>query len=137
MRNEELDMKSLITPLQMRDMEGRYFAETGTPSIDLMERAARALNVAVARHFGLERTVYFACGPGGNGGDGYACARMYAKIGGKCALFPSAPPRTPDAIKNRELALAMGIPELPPDAEAASPDVWVDALYGTWTSHRD
>ena len=134
MRNEELDMKSLITPLQMRDMEGRYFAETGTPSIDLMERAARALNVAVARHFGLERTVYFACGPGGNGGDGYACARMYAKIGGKCALFPAAPPRTPDAIKNRELALAMGIPELPPDAEAAAPDVWVDALYGTGLS---
>ena len=127
-------MKSLITPLQMRDMEGRYFAETGTPSIDLMERAARALNAAVARHFGLERTVYFACGPGGNGGDGYACARMYARIGGKCALFPAAPPRAPDAIKNRELALAMGIPELPPDAEAAAPDVWVDALYGTGLS---
>ena len=126
-------MKSLITPAQMRDMEGRYFAETGTPSIDLMERAARALNVAVARHFGLERTVYFACGPGGNGGDGYACARMYAKIGGKCAVFPAAPPRTPDAIENRRRALAMGIPELAPD-DASAPEIWVDALYGTGLS---
>ena len=36
-------MRSLILPHQMRDMEQRYFAETGTPSIDLMERAARAL----------------------------------------------------------------------------------------------
>ena len=127
-------MKSLITPAQMRDMEGRYFAETGTPSIDLMERAARALNVAIARHYGLERTVYFACGPGGNGGDGYACARMYAKIGGKCALFPASPPRTPDAIRNRALALAMGIPEFTPDADAPAPEVWVDALYGTGLS---
>jgi len=127
-------MKPLITPQQMRDMEGRYFAETGTPSIDLMERAARALNVAIARHYGLERTVYFACGPGGNGGDGYACARMYAKIGGKCALFSAAPPRTPDAIENRERALAMGIPELSPDADAPAPEVWVDALYGTGLS---
>ena len=64
-------MKSLITPAQMRDMEGRYFAGTGTPSIELMERAARALNVAIARHYKLERAVYFACGPGGNGGDGW------------------------------------------------------------------
>ena len=127
-------MKSLITPAQMRDMETRYFAETGTPSIELMERAARALNVAVARHCGLERTVYFACGPGGNGGDGYACARMYAKIGGKCAVFPAAQPRTPDAIENRRRALAMGIPELAPDADAPAPDVWVDALYGTGLS---
>jgi len=127
-------MKPLITPQQMRDMEGRYFAETGTPSIDLMERAARTLNVAIARHYGLERTVYFACGPGGNGGDGYACARMYAKIGGKCALFPASPPRTPDAIRNRALALAMGIPEFTPDADAPAPEVWVDALYGTGLS---
>jgi NAD(P)H-hydrate epimerase len=127
-------MKPLITPAQMRDMEGRYFAETGTPSIALMERAARALNVAIARHYGLERTVCFACGPGGNGGDGYACARMYAKLGGKCALFPASPPRTPDAIENRERALAMGIPELAPDADAPAPDIWVDALYGTGLS---
>lgn len=127
-------MKPLITPAQMRDMEGRYFAETDTPSIALMERAARALNVAIARHYGLERTVCFACGPGGNGGDGYACARMYANIGGRCALFPASPPKTPDAIENRERALAMGIPELAPDVDAPAPDIWVDALYGTGLS---
>ena len=107
----------------MRAMEQRCFAGTGTPSIELMEVAARSLNVAIARHYGLEKTVYFACGPGGNGGDGYACARMYAKIGGKCALFPAAPAKAPDAIANREKALAMGIPELSPDADAPAPDI--------------
>ena len=127
-------MKPLITPAQMRAMEQRYFTEAGVPSIDLMERAARSLNVAIARHYKLDRTVYFACGPGGNGGDGYACARMYAKIGGRCALFPAAPPKTPDAIANRERALAMGIPELDPDADVPAPEIWVDALYGTGLS---
>lgn len=127
-------MKPLITPEEMRDMEQRYFAETGTPSIDLMERAARALNVAIAKRYGLNRTVWFACGPGGNGGDGYACARMYAKIGGRCALFSAAPPKTPDAAKNRELALAAGIPELIPGEANEAPDIWVDALYGTGLS---
>lgn len=127
-------MKPLITPSQMRAMEQRCFAGTGTPSIELMEVAARSLNVAIARHYGLEKTVYFACGPGGNGGDGYACARMYAKIGGKCALFPAAPAKAPDAIANREKALAMGIPELSPNADAPAPDIWVDALYGTGLS---
>ena len=128
-------MRPLITPAQMRDMEQRYFAETGTPSIDLVEVAARALVVSIARRYKLDKLVGFACGPGGNGGDGYACARMYAKIGGRCALFPSEPPRTPDAIRNRERALEMGIPELRLEDLGASPDIWVDALYGTGLSH--
>ena len=127
-------MKPLITPKQMRAMEQRYFTDTGTPSIDLMERAAEALCAAIIARFGPGRTVYFACGPGGNGGDGYACARLYREAGGTCALFPAAPAKAPDAVLNRERALALGIPEYTPDAEAPAPDVWVDALYGTGLS---
>ena len=127
-------MQSLITSLQMRDMEQRYLTETGTPSIDLMERAAAALCDAIIRHYGSDRLVFFACGPGGNGGDGYACARMYAKAGGRCALFSAAPPSTPDAIRNHELALAAGIEELIPGDIHEPPDIWVDALFGTGLS---
>ena len=127
-------MRPLITPAQMRDMERLYFTDTGMPSYDLMERAAQTLNAAIVRRYRRERTVFFACGPGGNGGDGYACARMYARMGGKCALFPSAPPRTPDAIRNRALALAAGIPELRVCDFEDAPQIWVDALYGTGLS---
>ena len=76
-------MRSLITPAAMRDMEKRYFDATGTASIDLMERAAKALCDCLIKRYGPDRRVYFACGPGGNGGDGYACARMYAEAGGQ------------------------------------------------------
>lgn len=126
-------MRQLITPTQMRDMEQRYFKASGTASIDLMEAAASALNAAMVRRFGRDKLVYFACGPGGNGGDGYACARLYAQGGGRCAVLPSEPPRTPDAILNRERALAAGIPERFP-GEGERPDLWVDALYGTGLS---
>lgn len=127
-------MRPLIAPAGMRDMEQRYFAETGTPSIDLMERAARALCDGLLRRYGRGRRVVFACGPGGNGGDGYACARMYAGAGGECAVVPAAPPRTPDAAENARRAGAMGIPALSPDDAFDAPEIWVDALYGTGLS---
>ncbi len=127
-------MRSLITPSQMRDMEKRYFANTGAPSIGLMERAARALCDALLRRYGPGRRAVFACGPGGNGGDGYACARLYRAAGGDCAICPSAAPATPDAIENRRRALQAGIPEVAIDGLPDAPEIWVDALYGTGLS---
>lgn len=124
-------MRPLITPLGMRDMEQRFFAGTGTPSIHLMERAARELCDGIIRRYGRNKRVWFACGPGGNGGDGYACAWMYARMGGRCALFPAMPPTSPDAIENLQLARATGIPEMRIDETDEAPDIWVDALYGT------
>ena len=127
-------MRPLILPQAMRDMEKRYFAATGTPSIDLMERAARALADCVLRLSGFGRQVYIACGPGGNGGDGYACARLLAEAGCACTLFAAAPPATPDCIENARRAAAAGIPTLKPGSAAQAPEVWVDALYGTGLS---
>ena len=127
-------MRPLITPAAMREMERRYFAETGTPSIQLMERAARALCESILRRYGRKTRVWFACGPGGNGGDGYACARMLAERGCECALFPSEPPRSPDAAENLRRARAEGVPELEIERAKGAPDVWVDALYGTGLS---
>lgn len=49
-------------------------AQTGTPGILLMEMAAQAVVEAVRRHAMRGSTVLFLCGPGNNGGDGYAAA---------------------------------------------------------------
>ena len=127
-------MRPLITPSAMQAMEARYFSETGIPSLELMERAAQALCRALVSRYGRERRVIFACGPGGNGGDGYACARLYAQSGGDCAIAAAAPPRSADAIENALRAREMGIPEIAPEDLQSPPDVWVDALYGTGLS---
>ena len=123
-------MIPLITPADMGDMERRFFRETGTPSIDLMEVAARALCDAIIARYGADNTIYFACGPGGNGGDGYACARMYHEAGGRAAIVSAKAPVTPDAAENLRRARLLGIPENP----EGRPDIWVDALYGTGLS---
>ena len=127
-------MRPLINPTDMRGMEKRYFAETGMPSIDLMERAARELTGALLNRFGRDATFYFACGPGGNGGDGYAAARMIRDMGGRSVLFSAREPSSPDAAENLRRARAAGVPERDPDAPADAPGVWVDALYGTGLS---
>ncbi|MBQ3424994.1 MAG: NAD(P)H-hydrate epimerase, partial [Clostridia bacterium] len=127
-------MRALITPAQMREMEELYFARTGTPSIDLMERAATKLCLAIQDRYGRDRKVWFACGPGGNGGDGYACARLYAKGGGRCAVVCCGMPKSADARVNRERALEAGVAVLEPERLGEAPDIWVDALYGTGLS---
>lgn len=123
-------MIPLITPADMRDMERRYFGATGTASIALMEVAARALCDALLARYGADRTYCFACGPGGNGGDGYACARMIRQAGGRAAVVSAAEPTSPDAAENLRRARETGVPEAPD----GRPDVWVDALYGTGLS---
>ena len=66
----------ILTPEQMRKMEQFYFAESGVPSIEVMEQAASAPASLLVERFGDFRTIFFACGPGGNGGDGLAAARL-------------------------------------------------------------
>ena len=124
-------MIPLITPAAMRAMEQRYFAETGTPSVALMERAAEALCELLLRRYGAGRRVFIACGPGGHGGDGYALARLYQAAGGRCSVVAAAPAATPDAVENRRRALAAGVSEGVGDE---APEIWVDALFGTGLS---
>ena len=63
-------MLPLITPQHMLERERAYFAATGVKSIDVMERAAQALAEEIAARVNEGSTLLFACGPGGNGGDG-------------------------------------------------------------------
>ena len=79
-------MKPILTAQQMRDMERAYF-DAGAASIDLMERAAAALCDELLHALaGRGKTCVFACGTGGNGGDGYAAARLFAEKGGRATF---------------------------------------------------
>ena len=67
----------IATASQMRELDRITIQERGAPSTDLMERAAAALAKAALELAGGApgRAVCF-CGPGNNGGDGVACARL-------------------------------------------------------------
>lgn len=128
----------LLTPKQMSDMEKRFFAETGTKSIDLMECAAGALVSVLIERFGINKTIFFACGPGGNGGDGLAAARLYKEAGGSAAIVLSEAPKSCDAKENYRRAIDAGVRETAFATLEAhcdmQPDIWVDALFGTGLS---
>ena len=55
-------------------------------SIDLMERAAQALTKAITNRWNPETPVTIFAGPGNNGGDALAIARMMAEKGYKISL---------------------------------------------------
>lgn len=127
-------MLQLISPKEMRQCEARYFESANVPSIEVMERAAEALAETTRVHFPDAHTVFIACGPGGNGGDGYACARLLAKAGLHCAVYASAPAQSADAIVNADRARADGIEIFLSRLPDERPDLWIDCLYGTGLS---
>ncbi|MCX7767809.1 MAG: NAD(P)H-hydrate dehydratase [Flavobacteriales bacterium] len=54
-----------------------YTIKSAVPSLELMERAASAVAAYVVRHFAWRtRRVVAVCGPGNNGGDGWAALRF-------------------------------------------------------------
>lgn len=130
-------MQPVLSPNQMRDLESRYMASAPLSSIDLMERAATEIVDLIRDRLSdyAVNTVAFACGPGGNGGDGYAAARLFAKLGGHSIIVPAVDPSclTGDAKTNYTRALSTPRCRfLSPDALGAlpRPALWVDAMFG-------
>ena len=127
-------MNMTITPADMKALETRFMEENNVPGALLMEHAALGAVDAIARYTD-KGTVVFLCGPGNNGGDGYAAARLWAARGGKAHIIEVTAEVRGDALLNRQKALAMNIPcEVAPDDftfDLPRCDVIVDALFGT------
>ncbi|MFG0285457.1 MAG: NAD(P)H-hydrate epimerase [Phycisphaerales bacterium JB039] len=104
------------------------------PSLLLMEQAAAGLEVvAVEMLAGAGGPVVILCGPGSNGGDGFALARRLHNRGLEVGLrvAPGAG-SSGDSQINRRIAEQMGIPiaaGVPGAGEHAR--LIVDALFGT------
>lgn len=124
-----------ITPADMKALETQFMAETGVPGALLMEHAAMGVVDAIARYTD-KGTVVFLCGPGNNGGDGYAAARLWQARGGKSRIVELTGSAHGDALLNRNLSKLMCIPIECFSYENGLPDcdVIVDALFGTGLS---
>ncbi len=117
--------------------------DRGIPSLKLMETAAQALAEAAAELAGTERTAAVFCGPGNNGGDGAAAARILMDMGFSVRVFlvGSREKMTEDCRDmERQLQSAGGALEDFDASDAALPGylrtvgVLVDALFGVGLS---
>lgn len=106
-------------------------------SIDLMERAAHALTAAVLERYAGRTFMVFA-GPGNNGGDGLAVARMLHAVGCKVAVWLVNPKGelSPDCAVNLERLQGTDVPVVHVQDNFVMPSfhvdtVIIDALFGS------
>jgi ADP-dependent NAD(P)H-hydrate dehydratase / NAD(P)H-hydrate epimerase len=79
---------------------------SGTPSRTLMQRAGRGASIVILQKFAsrLSEGAIVFCGPGNNGGDGWVVAGALAAAGVNVTVEESVPPKTPEAIAEKESA---------------------------------
>jgi len=133
-----------ITPEEMKRIERAIMKETGLPGLLLMEHAAMAVISAVKRQMeGKTGQVLFLCGPGNNGGDGLAAARLWLNEGGQAQVWQLTSKMTGDAAVNRQLlkklwpdVTLLRLSEAPEKLPSIGPEIAliVDALFGTGLS---
>ena len=124
-----------LSRAQSREVDRIAMEEFKIPGILLMENAARGIAEAISRRFpGIDGTIAIVCGPGNNGGDGFAAARHLANAGRQVRIHLALPPEIypdgSDAAINLEIARAMAIPTV----EGGGFDdarLLVDAVFGT------
>ncbi|MDX6289750.1 MAG: ADP-dependent NAD(P)H-hydrate dehydratase / NAD(P)H-hydrate epimerase, partial [Blastocatellia bacterium] len=142
-------VKSVISSAQMREIDLKTTELFGVPSLLLMENAAGAISRTVAELSGVaDESILVRCGPGNNGGDGAAAARLLAQCGAKVdvVLFGKLDDTKEDARSNFIKAKSPDRDVCLRFFECASTEQWsalqldelakpytvvIDALFGT------
>ncbi len=77
----------IFTTDQVRQLDKYTIEHEPVKSIDLMERAARVLSSAIMEEWTTQNPVVVLAGPGNNGGDALAVARMLGDAGYMVSVF--------------------------------------------------
>jgi hydroxyethylthiazole kinase-like uncharacterized protein yjeF len=142
-------VKPVISSAQMREIDLNSTELFGIPSLVLMENAATATARTVAGMSCVtDESILVLCGPGNNGGDGAATARLLALSGAKVdvVLFAKIKDTKGDALTNFEKQKSPNGDVSSRFFECTSADEWnalqrnelarpyaivIDALFGT------
>ena len=94
----------IFTSTQIRELDRYTIEHEPIRSIDLMERAAKALTRAITEIWTNRTPVVVFAGPGNNGGDAMAVARLLAEMDYKVSvyLFNISDKLSEDCITNRQ-----------------------------------
>lgn len=135
----------LLNADEMRATDRAAIEDWGIPGLVLMENAALGVVDALAERYPDAESVVVFCGPGNNGGDGFAVARHLTLRGYRVrlVLIGWGKNRSPDAELQHAICVRQGVPMLELEASrelaqiplgSLDADLWVDALFGTGLS---
>ena len=80
-------MQKILSAAQIREADQFTIRQEKIESIELMERASKAFVNEFLNHVQVDRTIAVVCGPGNNGGDGLAIARLLLERGFKVSCY--------------------------------------------------
>ena len=129
----------IFTSAQIHELDKYTIEHEPISSIDLMERAAEAIARSIAGEWGAATPVVVFAGPGNNGGDALAVARLLSGRGYSVSafLFNTTGRLSADCATNKERLAALGGVQFvevtqefdPPQLEAGT--LVVDGLFGS------
>ncbi len=129
----------ILTNAQMAAVDRAAQRKERIPSLFLMERAAEGIVALAADLFPAAQRIAVLCGPGNNGGDGLAAARLFHARGIAATIVTLEKPERfrGDALSNWKAARERELPSIPAREALralADADLVVDALFGTGLS---
>jgi len=132
----------ILTATQIREADRQTTLEQQIASVDLMERAAQAFTGWFTANFHLQdKSILIFCGPGNNGGDGLAIARLLYQKSINVTVWIVAPEEkfSTDFTANRHcLPAEIQVITLATDSDSVPEinafDFIVDGLLGTGLS---
>jgi len=134
-------MKKILTADQFREADRTTMAQEPISSLALMERAAQKCTDWLVERYDRHRVFRIFCGPGNNGGDGLAIARLLLIAGYKVVAygFGKESDWTTDRLTNTHSVketvngpyVSIETSTLP---EFGKEDIIIDALFGTGMS---
>ena len=100
----------IFTATQIHELDKYTIANEPISSLDLMERAAKALTRAITECWSTKTHVVVFAGPGNNGGDALAVARMMAELSYHVTayLFNITGSLSPDCAANKRRLQEIG-----------------------------
>ncbi|HBX52414.1 MAG: bifunctional ADP-dependent (S)-NAD(P)H-hydrate dehydratase/NAD(P)H-hydrate epimerase [Bacteroidetes bacterium RIFOXYB2_FULL_35_7] len=131
-------MKVFLTK-QTAEIDAYTIAHEPIRSIDLMERASIAFTEVFCKYFSNEKKVIIFIGPGNNGGDGLAVARLLADKGFQSfvSILKITDKLSPDAeinldrLEKKKNVPAKIIKDISDFPEISNDAIIIDALFGS------
>jgi hydroxyethylthiazole kinase-like uncharacterized protein yjeF len=134
--------QKIFSAQQIKEADRYTIQNEPIASIDLMERAALKCFEWISQHFTKEKKFLVFCGPGNNGGDGLAIARLLLVAGYTVEIYtlPTTGKYSEDFLINHDRLQKLGpaifknvssITNLP---HFDAGDVFIDAIFGTGLS---